>query len=208
MSKVVITYDTLYEILRREKFKKELQKLDDNFFDNTLNYLNDKSKIYESQKEKDSIFSSEFKKTEKTLENTKKILKELYEKRESKIIMLALFSSRTAPTEDDIIAMLPEEKRLYSTLLDDLTKFRKDILQNLLENKQPKVEGKSIKSENQDSKSLIRFLHAVPKFVGEDLTIYGPFDAHDVANLPKGIGFWKQRKNLQGRCKLMEKNWS
>ena len=99
MSKVVITYDTLYEILRREKFKKELQKLDDNFFDNTLNYLNDKSKIYESQKEKDSIFSSEFKKTEKTLENTKKILKELYEKRESKIIMLALFSSRTAPTE-------------------------------------------------------------------------------------------------------------
>jgi len=101
--------------------------------------------------------------------------------------MLALFSSRTAPTEDDIIAMLPEEKRLYSTLLDDLTKFRKDILQNLLENKQPKVEGKSIKSENQDSKSLIRFLHAVPKFVGEDLTIYGPFDAHDVANLPKGI---------------------
>ena len=187
MSKVVITYDTLYEILRREKFRKELQKLDDNFFDNTLNYLNDKSKIYESQKEKDSIFSSEFKKTEKTLENTKKILKELYEKRESKIIMLALFSSRTAPTEDDIIAMLPEEKRLYSTLLDDLTKFRKDILQNLLENKQPKVEGKSIKSENQDSKSLIRFLHAVPKFVGEDLTIYGPFDAHDVANLPKGI---------------------
>ena len=187
MSKVVITYDTLYEILRREKFKKELQKLDDNFFDNTLNYLNDKSKIDESQKEKDSIFSSEFKKTEKTLENTKKILKELYEKRESKIIMLALFSSRTAPTEDDIIAMLPEEKRLYSTLLDDLTKFRKDILQNLLENKQPKVEGKSIKSENQDSKSLIRFLHAVPKFVGEDLTIYGPFDAHDVANLPKGI---------------------
>ena len=187
MSKVVITYDTLYEILRREKFKKELQKLDDNFFDNTLNYLNDKSKIYESQKEKDSIFSSEFKKTEKTLENTKKILKELYEKRESKIIMLALFSSRTAPTEDDIIAMLPEEKRLYSTLLDDLTKFRKDILQNLLENKQPKVEGKSIKSENQDSKSLIRFLHAVPKFVGEDLTIYGPFDAHDVANLHKGI---------------------
>ena len=34
---------------------------------------------------------------------------------------------------------------------------------------------------------LVRFIHAVPKFVGSDLAIYGPFDENDVASLPKDV---------------------
>ena len=76
MAKVIITYDTLYEILRREKFRNELQLLDGDFFDNVVSYLNQKSAILDSQKNRDSIFSSEYKKTERTIQNTKKLLKE------------------------------------------------------------------------------------------------------------------------------------
>jgi hypothetical protein len=34
---------------------------------------------------------------------------------------------------------------------------------------------------------LVRFLHAVPKFVGKELEEYGPFAEEDIANLPSEI---------------------
>ena len=39
---VVITYETLFEILRREKTREELQKLPDNFHNDVGKYLSDK----------------------------------------------------------------------------------------------------------------------------------------------------------------------
>ena len=38
----IITYETLYEIVRLEKQRKELQKLDDTFFLNVVKYLEEK----------------------------------------------------------------------------------------------------------------------------------------------------------------------
>jgi len=189
MTKVIITYDTLYEILRREKFRSELQLLDGDFFDNVLSYLNEKSAILESQKNRDSIFSSEHKKTERTIQNTKKLLKELYEKRESKIVDLALLSSRTSLLDEDLLAMLPEERKLYDELLITLNLFRKGIVLKLLSDEKPDInQQKGIKSDTlENKKSLVRFLHAVPKFVGLDMSVYGPYDNHDIANLPSNI---------------------
>ena len=189
MAKVIITYDTLYEILRREKFRNELQLLDVEFFDNVLSYLNEKSVILDSQKNRDSIFSSEYKKTERTIQNTKKLLKELYEKREGKIVNLALLSSRTSLLDEDLSAMLPEERELYDELLITLNIFRKGIVLKLLSDEKPNInQQKSIKSETiENKKSLVRFLHAVPKFVGVDMNVYGPYDNHDIANLPSNI---------------------
>ena len=189
MAKVIITYDTLYEILRREKFRNELQLLDVEFFDNVLSYLNEKSVILDSQKNRDSIFSSEYKKTERTIQNTKKLLNELYEKREGKIVNLALLSSRNSLLDEDLLAMLPEERKLYDELLITLDIFRKGIVLKLLSDEKPDInQQKSIKSETiENKKSLVRFLHAVPKFVGVDMNVYGPYDNHDIANLPSNI---------------------
>jgi len=33
----------------------------------------------------------------------------------------------------------------------------------------------------------VRFLYAVPKFVGKELEEYGPFEEEDIANLPSDI---------------------
>ena len=112
---VIITYETLFEILRREKFKEEIQKLPDNFIENTIKYLQEKQEILTSQQQKQSIFSSESTKTQKQLENTKKLLKELYEKRESKIIQLALIASRIKE-EQDLSNILPSEKILFFSI--------------------------------------------------------------------------------------------
>ncbi|MBI2143298.1 DNA replication complex GINS family protein [Candidatus Woesearchaeota archaeon] len=41
-------------------------------------------------------------------------------------------------------------------------------------------------AENNATK-LVRFLHPVPRFVGRELEVYGPFDQEDIANLPREI---------------------
>ena len=55
MTDVIITYETLYELLRREKSRKELQKLDPNFYQRVTNYLEEKNIILKSQKDTEII---------------------------------------------------------------------------------------------------------------------------------------------------------
>ncbi len=192
---VVITYETLFELLRIEKERKELQKLDDNFFINLIDYLKDKKAILEKQTE--DLFSiEEREKTEKQLENLKKITKDLFERREKKIIMMALDKSRAKSSIVDESNLLKEEKEFFENLVRLLDKNREAILFNLLNLKEPKgvgllfVEGKAEKKEDfkkngkKRETKLIRFLHAVPKFVGKELEEYGPFEEEDVASLP------------------------
>jgi len=190
-SDIIVTYETLYEILRLEKIRPELQPLDKNFFRNVVKYLGDKQSILSSQMNKVSVFSSsETQKTQKQLENIKRMVKELYERRENKILQLAIFSSRM---DDKTIfkEMLEEEKELYDEFVHVLNKFRKGVLFNVLSLKDPKIDSKNkpkeLKTEIKLSNKLVRFLHATPKFVGDDLKVYGPFEDEDVASLPLKI---------------------
>jgi len=198
MSEITITYETLYELLRREKFRQELQQLTPTFYQDTVNYIKEKQIILDSQKNKDSIFATESEKTSKQLESINKILKELYERREGKLIQLAIFSSRINKQEN-ITIMLPEEKLLYIQIKDVLNKFRKDILYNILTlqvpNIQPNPEPKPLKANEEDPTKLIKFIHHTPKFVGNDLNTYGPFEEEDIGNLPKEVANLLINKN-------------
>ena len=76
---VVITYETLYEMWRREREKADLQKLDDNFFSEVLNYLREKQKAYDDAMGKNDVFSKdEREKLHIQLANIRKILNNLY----------------------------------------------------------------------------------------------------------------------------------
>src|SRR4030042_6625566 len=111
MSEVIITFETVYEILRIEKSRNELQKLDDDFFQKILRYMEEKTLILDSLKEKEAEI--EAKKTERQLDSFKKMLQELYEKRERKILDISLFCSRTVKKPPEINNMLKEEKELF-----------------------------------------------------------------------------------------------
>ena len=217
MKEINITYETLFELLRREKTREELQKLDPEFFRDVLNYITEKTKSYEELKNKTDLFAAdEKKKAEKQLQNIKKIIKELYERRERKIITAALDNSRMFSVVVDKSAMLEEEKKFFESVLDVLNKFRKDVLFSILEAKEPviseekkeikedaKEEQKTDEAEEEPKKEIlmIRFLYPVPKFVGKSLEEYGPFDKDDVANIPSELAELLVKK---GRAELIE----
>ena len=195
MQEVVITYETLFELLKREKERPDLQKLEPTFFSDTISYMKDKKKILEAKS--DSVFApEERKKTERQLENIFKILKELYEKREKKIIQLALDKSRTHSNLIDASALLKEEKAFFDAATALLDSYREAILYTVmneklpfmqpLEDKRPAAEFKSA-SEIRKNAKLVRFMQHVPKFVGPELEEYGPFEEEDIANLPAEI---------------------
>ena len=172
-----INYEMLYDILRREKARQELQKLDKSFYKGVGNYIKEKLNVLESQKQKSSIFAQkEIEKTEKQIDNIKKIIKELYEKRELKIAQLALSFAKTKNL-DDMPELLPEERVMFENLVNLLKNTRNHIMEELLESK-----PKGIKSD-QETK-LVRFIGAVPKFIAEDSNEYGPFEEEYVALLP------------------------
>lgn len=193
---ITITYESLYELLRREKSRPELQELDKDFFADIITYLKDKQSILNSQKSKDSVFATqETEKTKKQIENIQKILKELYEKRESKLLQLSMIASRVDIKNQALQSLLPEEKDLYETLTEILRAARRNILEALLELKIPKIQNdtrdKKPKDINMSTKApqtkLIRVLHPIPKFLGTNLEVYGPFEQEDTINLPEKI---------------------
>jgi DNA replication initiation complex subunit (GINS family) len=179
MAEEIITYEILYDILRREKSRQELQKLDNNFFDDINKYIRDKKAILEDLKSKSSIFAKkEIEKTEKELVNIKKIVKEIYDKRESKILQLALSSAVTNKAQDSS-NLLNEEKLIFDNLIRFLKESRESLLNDLLDDEKPKV----IKSE-QESIKTVRILQPIPIFIGDDLNEYGPFEEEYIASLP------------------------
>ena len=185
---ITITYETLFELLRREKNREELQELHKTFFEDVAQYVQEKQQIIANAEQKSDIFSSvEREKTTTQLANIRRILKEIYERREKKIITMALNKSRTGSNIIDTSAMLPVEKKFFDNLVDVLNKardemlfaiFRKNLQQNV-QQQEPKPPKKKMK--------LIRFIKAVPKFVGKELEVYGPFEEEDIASLPAEI---------------------
>jgi len=140
---VRITYETLYEILRREKSTDELQKLDSSFCTDVISYLRDKTKILADAAGKFDVFSvNERDSTQVQMNNIKRILKELYEKRERKIIDMALNKSRTNSSIIDTANLLDIERPIYNELIKTLDNFRKEILHAMLELRMQEQESK------------------------------------------------------------------
>jgi len=188
---VTITYETLYEILHREKDRLELQQLDATFFADVQSYLKEKELLVTGSSS--DLFSIEEKqKATHQLINIKRILRELYEKREKKIIALALDKSRTRSELIDTARLLQEEKQMFDSLVSLFDRYRDGILMNLLEGVSTKMpdstqeEPEASKQEEKPTK-VVRFTHAVPRFVGLDGEEFGPFDEEDIASLPSEI---------------------
>ncbi len=179
---IKITYDTLFEILRREKDRKDLQELDPNFFINVSAYFKDKKEILDKI---DDYSEEEADRIKTQIQNAKRLVREIYNTREKKIVEKAIIKART---KSDIITtenMLDEEKELFSRLVELLSTVRESVLNKLLKGKMIKL--KKAKPQEKNNRILVRFLAQIPEFVGIDGETYGPFNPDEIAVLPEKI---------------------
>ena len=189
MAEIKITYETLFDLLRREKGRNELQELDETFYEDVSSYIQEKNKTLRTttsrgEKEKINI----------QLKNIKKILREIYELREKKIVSLATSKVRTNSNLIDTSKLLQEEKNLFEESCELLSKYKAKILEKTIqepeeetfEKEKPAPEEKKeepAKEENKDSQK-IKILHDLPRFLGVDQKIYGPYKKGDVTEMP------------------------
>ena len=82
MSEIAISYDLLFDVLRYEKSREELQSLEKDFYINVVDYLKQKESILINY----NTPPSERELTRIQINNIRKILQEIYERREKKII--------------------------------------------------------------------------------------------------------------------------
>ena len=145
MEDIKVTLETLYDILRNEKKREDLQQLEKTFFIDVVSYLREKKALLDSKKVSDEVFAiGEREKIEYELRSIKRILKELYEKREKKIIDIALNRSRTGSDIIDTSAMLREEKEFYEQVLRVMDGYRRGILMQVIQAQLPSLVKKEL----------------------------------------------------------------
>lgn len=189
---VNITYETLFDLLRVEKSREDIQGLHASFYHDVVAYLQQKEELLKKKEhESDLRAVDELRKLRVQLDNIHKLIRDIYERRERKILDLALNKSRTQSTTITPQHLLPEELTFYQELIAVLDTTRCGVLQRLLQRQLPALHYSSSVPRSEDQKEnkslgiLVRFLHPVPSFLGPSLEIHGPFLEHDVAYLPK-----------------------
>jgi len=133
-----ITFEALYEYVRNEKTSEEIQKLSPEIYEQLVNYLKIKLQIYKNVKNN----PEEVEKLKTQINSARKLIKELYERREKKILQLAINKSKTKSDIIDASGLLEPEKKIFAEVTAVLDKYRKDILLNLVNAKLPYLNKK------------------------------------------------------------------
>ena len=185
---VVLTFENLYEVLRKEKNNEDLQKIDDEFFTYVKEYLNEKQNDLKSVNLKSDIFSHK-EKENLTLQinNTKKELKELYDRREQKILSLAINKSKTNSTLIDTSSLILKETQLFEKLSETLLKFRDEFLNEQVTEIIQEITEEPIKINTIPGYAKVRFLENVDTFIGRELEEYGPYREEEIAEIPEDL---------------------
>lgn len=169
----MISYNDLYEILRKEKFSEGLQMLPKEFLNEFSEYLNERKG--QALKEGD-LFADSMAKTKKQLENSIALFKELILRRKKKLLNLVFVAAETGIMKRDYENMLPFERDLFEKLVKAFEDEDKEL---------GKVfNGK--KSETLKFKMVI-LNQNVEQFVDMMGNVVGPFAAGELANLDAEI---------------------
>jgi DNA replication initiation complex subunit (GINS family) len=260
---VKITYETLFDLLRRERSRSELQSLDKSFYADVVAYLKEKKgTLREDDGKVTTISKSEQEKIKIQIKNIQKILRELYEIREKKVINLAINRVRTESDLIDRSNLLTEELSLYNETCELISKYKVGVLDHVVRMELPVVEIKESdedkfitdkkdkqdkydanetrKDEYPDEKGKyqlhteqdrnepaskeqehifeqpqrpettsatneklirVRIMNDLPKFLGQDKNIYGPYKKDDLVELPASLTNILLKK---GRAELLD----
>ncbi|MGM5487895.1 MAG: hypothetical protein ACQESG_03015 [Nanobdellota archaeon] len=187
---LTLSYETLYEFLRKEKSRQDIQELPESFFSELVAYIKQKRSELQENQNIDLFNATEKGKLKNHVDNFVQMLNELYDRREKKIINMAINKARHESTLIDTTNLLPEEKKLFEDLTKELNRYREGVLRKVLSGQDPEIQKSQEEASApnvQRKNKQVRFKKPVPKFVGPQLEHYGPFEEEDVANLPMTI---------------------
>jgi len=177
MTEVIITYETLREIQRDEKRSSKLYSLDKNFYSIVQDYLG--RELPEDDISKNEIL------------NARKILEDIQDRREKKIINYALAIARNNE-KFDVSELTTEEHLLLENLVETLKKYRSNIdkaspseAKEMTETVEEPVEEEKISEDIEKALIKIKILEDLPQIVGADMEEYGPYSAGEIAEIPE-----------------------
>jgi len=195
----ILTFKFLRELQKKERASRELEKLDNDFYSQVSGYMEKKMGL-DLKNNKDFA-------ERRDLEHTKIIIGDILNRRERKVINLAVLNVRGTIMPKNI---LPEEKELFEKIKSAVTKYRSNLEFVFYENEEKKetarenikednIEKKKEKGEENkkteknkagdtdSSKSVtkIKILGAVPEFVADDGESYGPFEEGEIVDIPQ-----------------------
>ncbi len=189
---MTITYETLFEILRKEKNQEDLQTLEQDFFVEVEKYVREKSdKLNENPRLNEFMEGHEqqMNALRTQISNIKRLIRDIFERRERKIIEMAVNKAKTGSNIVDTSALLPQEKLFFEEQINTITKFIENNLNPSLGLQKPANDVSKPKdlnmahSEENNELKKVKITEAVPKFVGVDLEVYGPYDTSDEIEL-------------------------
>ena len=169
----MLTYNDIYEALKKEKYSEALQQLPKNFAKEVSEYIKEKKEI--ASKEED-MFSDAIIKTKRQLENAVSIFKELILRRKRKLLNLAFIARETGISKRDFENMFDFEKEMFDRIVTAMEESDKKLNDSM-----------NGKSEETRKNLLVVFNDNIDEFAGTEGEILGPFEKGELSNLPKEI---------------------
>jgi DNA replication factor GINS len=159
MPEETITFELIRKIQREEQRVPKLTKLPENFFQSVNAYIEQKKQLPINEDRKNAL---EFKNVERLIEN-------IFDRRERKILNAAIISARTGIPPENLMG---EEQEFFQQLV------------NVIKQRREKGLKKVFTGEKELATSIV-FKEDVSQFVGTDEKTYGPFKKGDIAKLPE-----------------------
>jgi DNA replication initiation complex subunit (GINS family) len=184
----MITYNDLYEALRKERYSDELQVLPKKFIVHVSEYFNERKSANDV---KDDFFSDATLKTKKKLENAISIFRELLLRRKKKVLNLAFVASETGISKRDFENMLIFEKELFEGVVKALEKTESMLNEEM--------SGEKV----ENTFSLVRFLDSMDVFLNSEGEEIGPFEKGEIANLDKAVAEILEK---DGKVEILEED--
>ena len=192
------TYEDIYELLRGEKYSTDLQQINPELLKKICQYFDLKKELMQKQKESALFEKSSRDQLKPEVENATRALRDLYERREKKIINRAIFTARSDFKIKDTTNFLPAEEKMYLCMVE-LLREATDGFFNAIKNagipekkEDAVVEASQPAQASESSEPSVIFkevkiLQSIPQLTGPDLKSYGPYRETEVVKIPEEI---------------------
>ncbi len=168
----MLTYNDIYEILRKEKYSEPLQQLPKNFIIEFSKYIAENSVDHA----RTEILADSDIKSKKQLENSISLFRELILRRKKKILNLIFVATETGMMKRDYENMLDIEKAAFERMVKAFEDCDKELSKML--------NGKENKTELN---KMILFKQTVDQFMDHNGSLLGPYKQGELVNLESHI---------------------